>query len=170
MCSLQETHLRDDGTGAKQLPEQTEEMTVPHYVNDDRTITYYQMQAKRAANKSFASSIQQEDKSKQDEEEEQGFTKVTRKKQRKKTNEELRSLVTIMPEGVNSVGEANEWEEIDMAVDSAATETVVNEDMLTSIETTVGEAAKKWQAGVSYLTWVRKSLWQSIPTGWLDTW
>ena len=30
-----------------------------------------------------------------------------------------------------------------MAVDSAATETVVNEDMLTSIETTVGKATKK---------------------------
>ena len=62
MCSLQETHLRDDGTGATQLPEQTEEMTVPHYVNDDRTITYYQMQVERAANKSDAQEATEEDK------------------------------------------------------------------------------------------------------------
>ena len=39
------------------------------------------------------------------------------------------------------------WEEIELAVDSGATETVVNEDMLTSVETTEGDAYKR---GVEY--------------------
>lgn len=55
--------------------------------------------------------------------------------------------MTITPEGVNSVGEAQEWKEIGMAMDSAATETVTNEDMLTSIGTFVGEETKR---GVQY--------------------
>ena len=40
-----------------------------------------------------------------------------------------------------------EWEEIEMAVDSGATETVVGEDMLQTIETKEGAAFKK---GVQY--------------------
>ena len=39
------------------------------------------------------------------------------------------------------------WEEIDMAIDSGATETVVGEGMLESIETVEGEAYRK---GVQY--------------------
>ena len=52
----------------------------------------------------------------------------------------------IVPEGANSV-EEQEWEEIDMAVDSGATETVVGEDMITSVETREGSAYRR---GVQY--------------------
>ena len=52
----------------------------------------------------------------------------------------------VAPEGVNSV-ETSEWEEIDMAIDSGATETVVGENMLTSIDTVEGEASRR---GVQY--------------------
>ena len=60
---------------------------------------------------------------------------------------EIRSLVARMPEKINSVEEAPEWEELDMAMDSGATESVVNEDMITNIETVEGEAFKM---GVQY--------------------
>ena len=43
--------------------------------------------------------------------------------------------------------ETHEWEEIEMAVDSGATETVVSEEMIKSIETQPGEAMKR---GVRY--------------------
>jgi hypothetical protein len=59
----------------------------------------------------------------------------------------LQSLQTIYPEGVNSVAESGDWEEIELAVDSGATETVVGEEMLHSIKTTEGEAFKR---GVEY--------------------
>ena len=58
----------------------------------------------------------------------------------------LRSLVEVLPEGVNNVSE-QEWEEIEMAVDSGATETVVGEGMLTSIDTKPGSAFRR---GVKY--------------------
>ena len=58
----------------------------------------------------------------------------------------LRLFQTIEPEGVNAV-KASEWEEIEMAVDSGASETVIGEDMLTSIETKEGPASKR---GVQY--------------------
>ena len=58
----------------------------------------------------------------------------------------LSMLHEVVPEGVNMVGEG-EWEEINMAIDSGATETVVGEDMLTSIDTVEGEAYRK---GVQY--------------------
>ena len=58
----------------------------------------------------------------------------------------LSMLHEVVPEGVNMVGE-EEWEEINMAIDSGATETVVGEDMLTSIDTVEGEAYRK---GVQY--------------------
>jgi hypothetical protein len=61
--------------------------------------------------------------------------------------EELRIFQTIMPEGVNAISVKGEWEEIEMAVDSGATETVVNEDMLKSIETKDSWASKH---GVEY--------------------
>ena len=57
------------------------------------------------------------------------------------------ALQTIEPAGVNSVDVKGDWEELKMAVDSGATETVMNEDMLTSAETKIGAAAKR---GVEY--------------------
>ena len=52
-----------------------------------------------------------------------------------------------MPEGLKSVEEVPEWEEIEMAVDSGASESVVSEDMLTRVTTVEGYAQKK---GVQY--------------------
>ena len=52
----------------------------------------------------------------------------------------------VLTPTINEVGE-QEWEEIELAVDSGAIETVVSEDMLTSIETTEGNAYKR---GVQY--------------------
>ena len=79
----------------------------------------------------------------------EGFTVVkSRRQKREERKQQVNSLVMVVLEGVNSIGEKeNEWEEIEMAVDSGATETVVGEDMLTSIETVAGEAFKK---GVQY--------------------
>ena len=59
-----------------------------------------------------------------------------------KKEDSINSLKTVLPQGVNMVGptdgEEEQWEELEMAVDSAATETVMNEEMLTGIETTEG--------------------------------
>jgi hypothetical protein len=65
----------------------------------------------------------------------------------KNSNNELRIFQTIIPEGVNAVKTRDEWECIELAVDSGATETVVGEDMLTDIETKEGWASKH---GVQY--------------------
>ena len=43
--------------------------------------------------------------------------------------------------------EMQEWEEVEVAVDSGATETVVGEDMIKGVETKEGEAARR---GVQY--------------------
>ena len=51
------------------------------------------------------------------------------------------------PDGFNSVETTGEWEYVDMAVDSGATETVVGEEMLASIDTVEGNASKR---GVMY--------------------
>jgi len=60
----------------------------------------------------------------------------------------LGSLGIRMPAGLKSVEEvAPEWEEIEMAVDSGASESVVSEDMLQGVETVEGYAKKK---GVQY--------------------
>ena len=58
----------------------------------------------------------------------------------------LRTLREVVPPGVNSV-EDQEWEELEMAVDSGASETVLGEDMLRSVETTEGAACRR---GVQY--------------------
>ena len=58
----------------------------------------------------------------------------------------LGSLVEVVPEGVNSVGES-EWEEIEMAVDSGATETVIGKDMLGQVQLKEGSAYRR---GVHY--------------------
>ena len=53
-----------------------------------------------------------------------------------------------MPSGLNIIGEAApEWEEIEMAVDSGASESVVNEEQLSGMETVEGKAKKM---GVQY--------------------
>ena len=59
----------------------------------------------------------------------------------------IRTLVEITPVGVNAMEEAKEWEEVEMAVDSGATETVVGEDMIRGVETKPGEATRR---GVQY--------------------
>jgi len=59
----------------------------------------------------------------------------------------LNILFGIEPEGCNAVGQAGQWTEVEFAVDSGATETVMNEDMLNTVETKEGVAAKR---GVVY--------------------
>ena len=55
-------------------------------------------------------------------------------------------LETVEPEGINSL-DGPEWEEIELAVDSGATETVIGEDALKNIELVEGAAFKR---GVKY--------------------
>ena len=64
-------------------------------------------------------------------------------------------MIDVVPEGINKCDE-QEWEEIEMAVDSGATETVVGENMLTSIDTKEGSAYKR---GVQY----EVASWDLIP-------
>ena len=56
-------------------------------------------------------------------------------------------LGTIMPEGVNVVGETDAWQKLEIAVDSGASETVVGENMLPNIRIQEGEMFKR---GVKY--------------------
>ena len=56
-------------------------------------------------------------------------------------------IQTIEPEAVNSVKVDNRWEIIDMAVDSGASETVIGEEMLQSVQTKEGDASRR---GVQY--------------------
>ena len=79
-----------------------------------------------------------------------GWTvKMTRKKRRMWTraaqSEEIKLLKTVEPDGIMAF--TGVWEEIELAVDSGATETVLSEDMLESIETKPGSASKR---GVEY--------------------
>ena len=55
-------------------------------------------------------------------------------------------MSTIMSQGINSVGK-DEWEEVEMTIDSGASETVVGEDMLASVELREGLGSKR---GVEY--------------------
>jgi hypothetical protein len=64
----------------------------------------------------------------------------------KKNNCKISSLTTVMPPGVNAIRNAK-WEEIDMAVDSGASETVVSDEMIPNVETEAGVASKR---GVQY--------------------
>ena len=59
--------------------------------------------------------------------------------------DELNILGTIEPEGLNNL--EDEWEELEMAVDSGATETVVGLEMLKAIKLIEGQAFKR---GVKY--------------------
>jgi predicted small secreted protein len=79
-------------------------------------------------------------------EEVEGKWVEVKNKNNKKSKGMITSLMTVMPAGVNTIG-ATDWEEIDMAVDSGASETVVNEEMITNVETEPGAASKR---GVQY--------------------
>ena len=54
--------------------------------------------------------------------------------------------MTVCPDEINAVNEG-EWEEIELAVDSGASETVVNDDMLKSVQTQESAASRR---GVEY--------------------
>ena len=54
--------------------------------------------------------------------------------------------MTVCPDGINAVGD-DEWEEIELAVDSGASETVINEEMLRSVQVQEGAASRR---GVEY--------------------
>ena len=56
-------------------------------------------------------------------------------------------IKVIEPEGVNSVTEDGQWEQIELAVDSGATESVTPPSMPASVPTTEGAASKR---GVRY--------------------
>ena len=60
---------------------------------------------------------------------------------------QIRPILTIEPESLNAFSKDGVWEEIEMAVDSGATETVANDGMLSSIPTEPGPASKR---GVEY--------------------
>jgi len=77
---------------------------------------------------------------------EDGFKLVMSKKE-KRNNKRVSSLGIRMPEGLKSVEEAPEWEVLEMAVDSGASESVVSDEMLTRVTTVEGDAMKK---GVQY--------------------
>ena len=76
-----------------------------------------------------------------------GRRATTPGRRRKKSVQALGSLIAIKREGINSVEADDEWQEIQLAVDSGATETVVGTNMLTNIATTQGEA---YHQGVQY--------------------
>ena len=62
-------------------------------------------------------------------------------------SEGLRMFRAIEPEGVNAIADKDGWEFIEFALDSGATETVVGEEMLGSVETKEGAASRR---GVEY--------------------
>ena len=62
-----------------------------------------------------------------------------------KKKKELTLLCTVEPESVNRI--CGDWEEVEIAVDSGATETVLGEGMLASVETKPGDASRR---GVKY--------------------
>ena len=77
---------------------------------------------------------------------------VRRKSKRKRTwrkwkPDNLSMLGTVVPEGVNMINASGDWEELEMAVDSGATETVIGEDMVSSVDLKEGEPFKR---GVQY--------------------
>ena len=59
----------------------------------------------------------------------------------------MRMFRTIEPDHVKAVNTDDGWEEIEFALDSGATETVMGESMLSSVETKEGAASKR---GVEY--------------------
>ena len=59
----------------------------------------------------------------------------------------IRPLVTIEPEGLRPVSEQPEWEVLDLAVDSGASETVIPEEAVKSVRIKPSEASRR---GVKY--------------------
>ena len=59
----------------------------------------------------------------------------------------MRTILTIESDSINVFSEDGVWEEIEMAVDSGATESVANETLLSSVPTVPGPASKR---GVEY--------------------
>ena len=51
-------------------------------------------------------------------------------------------LQTVQPQGLNAIQDGG-WEEVEMAVDSGASETVINEDMVMSAELREGAASRR---------------------------
>ena len=74
------------------------------------------------------------------------FHRVESNKEKKEARK-VSSLGSRMPEGLKSMEEAPEWDVLEMAMDSGASESVVNDEMLPRVETLEGEAMKK---GVQY--------------------
>ena len=68
-----------------------------------------------------------------------------KRKEEEIPNENVNYFRTVQPEEVMQV--QGEWEEIDMAVDSGATETVLGESMAVTVKTEPGEASRR---GVKY--------------------
>jgi len=66
-------------------------------------------------------------------------------KKKKEKPECAKFMKTVEPESLNNV--VGEWEEIEMAVDSGATETVLGGEMLKTVETKPGDASRR---GVKY--------------------
>ena len=73
---------------------------------------------------------------------EDGFELAKSKKEEKETKR-ASSLGIRMPDGLKSVEEVPEWEVLEMAVDSGASESVVSDEMIMSVETVEGDAMKK---------------------------
>ena len=58
----------------------------------------------------------------------------------------MNPLLTVCPDEINAVGEG-EWEEIELAVDSGASETVINDEMLKTVRVHESDASRR---GVEY--------------------
>ena len=78
-----------------------------------------------------------------------GHWMVTKKKGKRQpaTMAMLNPIVAIEPQSVNGVTEDDEWEEVKLAVDSGATETVIPPDILEDVELRQGAPYKR---GVEY--------------------
>ena len=73
---------------------------------------------------------------------EDGFELVKSRRAKKETKK-VSSLGIRMPDGLKSMEEAPELEVLEMAVDSGASESVVSDEMITSVETVEGDAMRK---------------------------
>ena len=85
-------------------------------------------------------------------------------------HKKLGMLGIVAPQGLNVVKEAPAWEEIEMAVDSGASESVVNEEQLSGAETLEGKAKKmgiqyEVADAPSFQTWARRNTSQCRTRG-----
>ena len=130
------------GTGSKEQDEQTSGSKI----KDPKVQDGPNLEPKRTGSQAQEEPCQQETKS--------GYQKIQQReanssvvknrwnKKSKTRRNSINTLVEIQPAGVNAMEELQEWEEIEMAVDSGATETVVGEDMIKGVETKLGEATR----------------------------